>query len=332
MNKKDVKLMLAPMAGYTDRYFRRLCARFGADIAVTEMVCAKALCYEQKGKRGEAKTASLAHIEKGIPTVIQIFGGEPEFIAEAVRLLASGEYRGYDSEARPIAIDINMGCPVRKVVSNGEGSALMKNVPLAAKIVEAAVRASDLPITVKMRAGWDSQSKNAPELAKACEDAGASSLCVHARTREQFYEPAPDISVIGEVKSAVKIPVFGNGGVFSAEDAIKMIAETNCDGIAVARGALGNPWIFSEIKAALRGEEFSPPGDDERVKTALAQIKELTENKGDRAIAEARSQLSYYVRGMDGAASMRAKINGAKTFSELCSIFGVDENEILTEI
>ena len=172
--KKDVKLMLAPMAGYTDRYFRRLCARFGADIAVTEMVCAKALIYEQRGKRGEAKTASLALIEKGIPTAIQIFGGEPEFIGEAVRLLASGEYRGFDSEARPAAIDINMGCPVKKVVSNGEGSALMKNVPLAAKIVEAAVRASDLPITVKMRAGIDPQHINAVECALAAEGAGSS--------------------------------------------------------------------------------------------------------------------------------------------------------------
>ena len=328
--KKDVALMLAPMAGYSDRHLRRICGGYGADLAVTEMVSAKALCYEQIGKRkGESKTAALAHIEKGLPTAIQLFGCEPEFIARAVELIASGNYRGFDSEARPCAIDINMGCPVRKVVSNGEGSALMKNPELAGRIVEAAVAASDLPITVKMRAGWDASSINAPELARIVEQAGATSVCVHARTREQFYEPAPDISVIGRVKAAVGIPVFGNGGVFSADDALRMVKETGCDGIAVARGALGNPWIFSEIRAALRGEEYTAPDAAERVRVALMQVEALMEQKGERGLTEARGQLSYYVKGFDGAASLRAKINSAKSFDELKNILfeakGADE-------
>ncbi len=316
-----IKLMLAPMAGFTDRHFRRLCAEHGADLAVTEMISAKALCYEQKGRREHAKTAELAHIEAGIPTAVQIFGSEPEFIAEAVRLLASGEYRGHDSEMRPCAIDINMGCPVRKVVSNGEGSALMKNPELAGAIVYAAVRAGDLPITVKMRAGWDSGSINAPYLAKIVEEAGASSVCVHARTREQFYEPAPDITVIGEVKRAVSIPVFGNGGIFCAADAIKMVEETDCDGLAIARGALGDPWIFEEIRAALEGREFTPPTEKERIETALAHVRSIMEQKGEHGIAAARGQLSYYVKGMSGAAAMRGRINSASSYDELRAIF-----------
>lgn len=322
--EKEIKLMLAPMAGYTDRHFRRICASFGADIAVTEMVSAKALCYEQRGKRRESKSASLAHIEGGIPTAVQLFGSEPEFIAEAVRLLASGEYRGNDSAERPCAIDINMGCPVKKVVSNGEGSALMRDPLLVGRIVEAAVRASDLPITVKMRAGWDQSSINAPEIAHIAESSGAASVCVHARTREQFYEPEPDISVIGKVKQAVSIPVFGNGGIFSAEDAANMLRLTDCDGLAIARGALGNPWIFSEIRAFLDGKPYASPSTEERLTVALMQVKSLMELKGERGLAEARSQLSHYVKGMDGAASMRAKINSVSTFSELCSILGME--------
>lgn len=316
-SKNEIKLMLAPMAGYTDRHFRRICAELGADIAVTEMVSAKALCYEQLGKKSEAKSASLAHIDEGIPTSVQLFGSEPEFIARAAWLIAEGKYRGYDSEVRPSAIDINMGCPVKKVVSNGEGSALMKNPELAGRIVEAAVAASDLPVTVKMRAGWDASSINAPELARVVEQAGAAYICVHARTREQFYEPAPDISVIGEVKRAVKIPVFGNGGVFSAADAIEMIEKTGCDGVAVARGALGNPWIFAEIRAALRGEEYKVPDRAERVRVALLQVEELMARKGERGLAEARGQLSYYVKGFDGAAALRGKINSISSIDEL---------------
>ncbi len=309
--------MLAPMAGYTDRHFRKICAECGADIAVTEMVSAKALCYEQLGKRSEAKSASLAHIDEGIPTAVQLFGSEPEFVARAVELIANKSYRGYDSSARPCAIDINMGCPVKKVVSNGEGSALMKDPELAGRIVEAAVAASDIPISVKMRAGWDSSSINAPELAKVVEQAGAAYICVHARTREQFYEPAPDLSVIGAVKKAVKIEVFGNGGVFCAADAMTMLEQTGCDGIAVARGALGNPWIFSEIRAALKGEEYKVPGLSVRVDVALSQVEELIKRKGERGLTEARSQLSYYVKGFDGAASLRAKINSVTSLKEL---------------
>ena len=322
--KSKLILTLAPMAGYTDRHFRRICGEQGADFAVTEMVSAKALCYEQIGKhKSEPKSAALAHVEKGIPTAVQLFGCDPEFIARAVELIATGNYQGCEYGAggqRPAAIDINMGCPVKKVVSNGEGSALMKDPELAGRIVEAAVKASDIPITVKMRAGWDASSINAPELARVVEEAGAAMVCVHARTREQFYEPAPDISVIGRVKAAVKIPVIGNGGVFSAEDAMTMLRETGCDGIALARGALGNPWLFAEIRAAHGGREYVPPTVEERMNMAMLQVSELMKQKGERGITEARSQLAFYIKGFDGAASMRAKINTVSTVEELREI------------
>ena len=324
MEKNKLILTLAPMAGYTDRDFRRICGEMGADFAVTEMVSAKALCYEQIGKhKSEPKSAALAHIEPGIPTAVQLFGCDPEFIARAVELIAVGNYRGCEygqGGQRPTAIDINMGCPVKKVVSNGEGSALMKNPELAGRIVEAAVRASDIPITVKMRAGWDENSINAPELARVVEQAGASMVCVHARTREQFYEPAPDISVIGRVKAAVSIPVIGNGGVFSADDAMRMLDETGCDGIALARGALGNPWLFAEIRARHEGREYTPPTVAERMETAMLQVTELMKRKGERGITEARSQLAFYLKGFKGAASLRARINTVSTAEELRDI------------
>jgi tRNA-dihydrouridine synthase B len=239
-------------------------------------------------------------------------------MAEAARLIESNAYVGCVSEVPPSVIDVNMGCPVRKIVGNGEGSALMKNVPLAADIVRAMTRAVNIPVTVKIRAGWDRDSINAVEMAKALEDAGASMICVHARTREQMYEPSADWSVIAAVKSAVGIPVFGNGDIFTAKDASDMIEQTECDGIMVARGAMGNPWIFSEILAAREGREYAAPSVKERFATALGQIEEMIAEKGERiGVAEAKKHLSWYCKGIQGAASVRASIMQTESFSDI---------------
>ncbi len=320
-------LQLAPMAGAGDASFRILCRAYGAEYCVSEMLSAKALCYEQLCKKpvgaATVKTASLARITpEESPCAIQIFGHEPEYMARAASLLESGDYRGADDgRLLPAAIDINMGCPVHKVVAAGEGSALMKNIPLAADIVSAVAKATKLPVTVKMRAGWNEQSKNAVELARAAEASGAAAICLHARTRDQFYSPGIDLSIIEAVKSAVSIPVIGNGDITSAEDAIKMLRETGCDGVAVGRGALGNPWIFREIAAALDGKEFTPPTPLERVKTALSHAEDMLTRKGERAgLAEARPHIAWYTKGIRGAASARNDVMSASSLEEIGDI------------
>ena len=243
-------LALAPLAGVSDRAFRRVCRACGADLTVSEMVSAKALCYEQRKKDLKTRSVSghLASVMKDeLPMAVQIFGSEPDFMAEAARMIEANQYLGCESEVPPSAIDINMGCPVKKVTGNGEGSALLKNPALIGEIVTAVVKAVKIPVTVKIRAGWDKDSINAPEVAKIIEASGASMICVHARTREQMYEPGVDRSVIAAVKNAVSIPVLGNGDIYTAADALSMMAETGCDGGMIARGAMGNPWVFSEI-------------------------------------------------------------------------------------
>lgn len=230
------------MAGVSDRAFRLICAENGAEYAVTEMVSAKALVYEQRGRAGTPiRTAPLCRVDDGIPTAVQLFGAEPEFMREAARLISTGEYRGFCGRL-PAAIDINMGCPVRKVTSNGEGSSLMRDPEKAAAVTAAAVEGADgrMPVTVKIRAGWDSAHINAPEVARAVEAAGAAALCVHARTREQLYAPGIAPDVIARVKEAVTVPVFGNGDITTADDAMNMKKATGCDGVGIARGAIGD--------------------------------------------------------------------------------------------
>lgn len=317
-------LALAPLAGVSDRAFRRVCRACGADFTVSEMVSAKALCYEQRKRDPKNRSVSgqLASVMKDeLPMAVQIFGSEPDFMAEAARMIEANEYIGCMSEVPPSAIDINMGCPVRKVTGNGEGSALLKNPGLIGEIVTAVARAVKLPVTVKIRAGWDKDSINAPEVARIIEASGATMLTVHARTREQMYEPGVDRSVITAVKQAVSIPVLGNGDIYTAADALSMMAETGCDGVMIARGAMGNPWVFSEICAALDGRDFTLPSASERFEVALAQVREMITEKGERVgVAEAKKHLSWYCHGMEGAAAARSRLMQAVSYDELAAI------------
>ena len=317
-------LALAPLAGVSDRAFRRVCRACGADFTVSEMVSAKALCYEQRKKDPKVRSVSgqLASVMADeLPMAVQIFGSEPDFMAEAARMIEANEYIGCVSEVPPSAIDINMGCPVRKVTGNGEGSALLKNPRLIGEIVSAVARAVSIPVTVKIRAGWDKDSVNAPEVAKIIEASGASMLTVHARTREQMYEPGVDRSVITAVKQAVSIPVLGNGDIYTAADALSMMAETGCDGVMIARGAMGNPWVFTEICAALDGKDYTPPPIAERFEVALAQVREMITEKGERVgVAEAKKHLAWYCHGMEGAAAARGRLMQAESYGELAAI------------
>ena len=321
-------LVLAPMAGVTDRTFRNICKKYGAEYTVSEMVCAKSLCYEQKAKKKDfSATAELATVFEGDgPMAIQIFGSEPEFMAEAALMLTNGSYKNCISTEKPIAIDINMGCPVRKITANGEGSALMRDPALAGRIVRSVVDAINIPVTVKIRAGWDDSSKNAVELSKILEANGASAICVHARTKEQLYRPGIDIDIITKVKKSVNIPVIGNGDIYSAKDAINMFKVTECDAIMIGRGAMGNPWIFSEILSALENKEYIAPTALERITLAIEQLSLMIERKGERlGIAEGKKHLSWYISGMNGAASARNRIMTASSFDEIINIL----NEML---
>ena len=309
-HRLEYGLMLAPMAGFTDRAMRVLASRCGCEWAVTEMVSAKATVY------GDKKTAQLARIlpDEG-RVAVQIFGSEPDIMARAAEILSRGCGEGY---AAPSAIDINMGCPVHKIFSNGEGSALMRDPELIHRIVMATVGATELPVTVKIRAGVDRDSMNAVECALAAEDAGAALVCVHGRTRVEMYSGSVNKEIIKNVKSALHIPVIANGDIIDAESALLMLRETGADGIAIGRGAVGNPYIFAEIVAALGGKQYTPPSMRERAECALEQLRLALLDKGERvAVPEARKQIALYLKGFRGAASIRAGINTATSYSEV---------------
>ena len=300
------RVALAPMAGVTDFAFRHICAGMGAALTVTEMVSAKALIYKDE------KTASLLYaIEGDRPFAAQIFGHEPEVMAEAAGLAL--EIAGAD------ILDINMGCPVGKVIKSGDGSALMKEPELAGRIVEAVVSAVNVPVTVKFRKGFDGGSVNAPDFAAVCRQAGASAITVHGRTRAQMYAGRADWDIIREVKKSVDIPVFANGDVFSAEDAAHILRYTGCDGVMIGRGSFGNPWIFQQANALLEEREIPPmPPLAERIDLAEEQIGMLAERMGERlACLEARHQLPWYLHGVAHAGYYKQQLVRISSLEEL---------------
>lgn len=317
-------LMLAPMAGVSDTSFRILCRRAGAEYTVSEMISAKALCFEQSCKKSSMlRTAKLAAITpEEAPMALQIFGSEPDYMREAAKLLASRTYLGAEDTLPPVAIDINMGCPVHKVAGNGEGSALMKDPERAAAIVRAVKDAVTLPVTVKIRAGWDANSINAPEFAKRMEAAGADLITVHGRTRQQMYAPHSDNGIIAAVKQAVRIPVVGNGDLFCAADVKRMREETGCDGVMIARGAMGNPFLFTEILQAESGLPYTPPTDAERIETALTHAADMIARKGERVgLSEARKHMLWYCKGLRGASHARDALSRAESLAQIRHIF-----------
>lgn len=316
-------LLLAPMAGVSDASFRALCKRYGAEYTVSEMISAKALCFEQATKKEERlRTAPLAEVDaESAPMAVQLFGAEPDYMARAAELLSLGTYQGKKSPLLPAAIDINMGCPVEKVVRNREGSALMKDPDRAEAIVRAVRRATRLPVTVKLRAGWDDNSINAPELAKRLAAAGADLICVHGRTRAQFYAPHSDNRVIAAVKAAVDVPVIGNGDLFCAADVKRMLEQTACDGVMIARGALGNPFLFAEIRAMLEGRAYQPPTTAERLAAAIAHAKDLVARKGEAiGVPESRKHLIFYTKGLRGGSAVREALMRATTLAQITEL------------
>lgn len=310
------KLILAPMAGITDYAFRKIAREFGADFCVSEMISAKAVHFKDE------KTATLAHIHKDdTPIGIQIFGHEPDIMAECAYLVSRGIYEHAKSNTAPDVIDINMGCPVKKIVSNGEGSALLKSPTLCGEIIKKCVDASAVPVTVKIRAGWDKDSINATEIAKIAEANGAYAIAIHGRTREQMYEPYADWEIISRVKKAVSIPVIGNGDIFSATDAVNMYERTGVDSIMIGRGALGNPFIFEEIKCLLNKKSYTPPTAFEKLALARKQALMMIEDKGEHVgICEARKHLAWYIKGIRGCTEIKVAINKASTYKELDQI------------
>ena len=290
---------LAPMAGVTDAAMRLLCHEQGAAWAVSEMLSAKGWIFS-KGKNRNANALLTRLPGEGVAG-LQLFGSEPEYMAQAAQDL---ENRGFQF------IDINFGCPAPKITGNGEGSAMMKDPARIGAVVRAVADSTHLPVTVKIRSGWDEQSINAPEVARICEDSGAQAVAVHARTRMQQYAGKADWRVIRAVKRAVSIPVFGNGDVRSGLDALRMMDETGCDGVIVGRAAQGNPWIFREIAAAFRRESVAPPTPQERVEMAMRHYQlEVNLYGAHCAMLEMRKHIAWYVYGMRDASRFREKIN-----------------------
>ena len=297
--EERIKLFLAPLAGITDKSFRRLCRECGAALVYTEMVSAKALWYGDKSTKKLLETCS-----EESPVAFQIFGSDPEIMAFAAEAL---------DERENVILDVNMGCPVPKIVKSGDGSALMKDPDKAGRIVEAMCAKTKNPVTAKIRSGWDGDSINAVEMSRILEAAGASMICVHARTREQYYSGKADWDVIARVKGAVKIPVIGNGDVLTVADARLMKEKTGCDNVMIGRGALGNPWIFREDE---RGQ--APLTLQEKADMFLRHANLTAEDKGEHiAVLEMRKHAGWYFKGISGAAKLRGRVNKITTINGL---------------
>ncbi len=306
-------IILAPMAGVADLPFRIMCHRFGAGLSYTEMVSAKALTFENE------KTYKLMNTEN-LPTAVQLFGSDPAAVAAAVP----------EAEKYGLFIDLNMGCPAPKITGNGEGSALMKDLGRAREVIAAAVAAASKPVTVKMRAGWDLEHINAPELARIAQDCGAAAVTVHGRTRSQFYSGKSDRTVIQRVREEISIPLIANGDVVSPGDARDLLEETGADGVMVGRGSQGRPWIFMEIAQLFEyGEVKRRLTQREKIETALEHIALIVKYKGEYiGIREARKHAAWYIRGTKGAAALRGEINSAETLEKMQEILkkAIDED------
>ena len=301
----DNRVFLSPMAGVTDLPFRLICKEQDCGMLYTEMVNAKALCYDDQNTKKMLKIEEEEH-----PVAIQIYGSDPEYMGGAAKILNS-----YPNEI----LDINMGCPAPKVVKNGDGSALLKNPELAAKVLKAVVGNSEKPVTLKIRKGWDDTCINAVEIAKIAEDCGISAIAIHGRTREQYYSGKADCDIIRQVKENVSIPVIGNGDVFEVEDAINMLNQTNCDAIMIGRGAQGNPWIFKRINHYMQTGEILPePTLEEKINTAKKHLKLAVEEHGEYvAVREMRKHIAWYLKGLRNSARVRDEINKIESYEEV---------------
>lgn len=298
--------VLAPMAGVSDRAYRELCVRFGAAYCVSEMVSSKALSFNSKKSE---ELMEISDLER--PCGIQIFGDDPKCMADAAK---------HALENKPDIIDINMGCPAPKISSNGSGSALMKNPRLCGEIVKAVTAVTDIPVTVKIRKGWDDDSVNAVEVAKICESAGAVAITVHGRTRQQYYKPPVDYGIIRAVRESVSVPVIANGDIDSAERAKEVMDITGCDLVMIGRATLGNPWIFSQINAYLENPnvKIHTPDLEERLGVMIEHIGKMVEYKGEHmAMLQARKLVVGYFKGMKGAAALRNEAGKIKTLDDL---------------
>lgn len=298
--------VLAPMAGVSDRAYRELCVRFGAAYCVSEMVSSKALSFNSKKSE---ELMEISDLER--PCGIQIFGDDPKCMADAAK---------HALENKPDIIDINMGCPAPKISSNGSGSALMKNPRLCGEIVKAVTAVTDIPVTVKIRKGWDDDSVNAVEVAKICESAGAAAITVHGRTRQQYYKPPIDYDIIRAVRESVSVPVIANGDIDSAERAKEVMDITGCDLVMIGRATLGNPWIFSQINAYLENPnvKIHTPDLEERLGVMIEHISKMVEYKGEHmAMLQARKLVVGYFKGMKGAAALRNEAGKIKTLDDL---------------